>query len=111
MSSPLGKCDTEDNPTVVRGKMAPCMRTDCGTCVHACTFERIYSSLNCDTCIFLWHSTEEAEADAEYTSAVNEIIGLEQTDDITPQAPLYTVSPIGNMHIAVDNIMFIFAII
>ena len=88
-----------------------CTRTNCGTCVHACTFERIYSSLNCDTCIFLWHPTEEAQADAEYTAAVNELIGLEQTDDVTPQAPLSTVSPIGNIPIAVDNIMFIFAII
>ena len=77
--------------------MAPCTRTNCGTCVHECTFERIYSSLNCDTCIFLWHPTEEAQADAEYTAAVNELIGLEQTDDVTPQAPLSTVSPIGNI--------------
>ena len=38
----------------------------------------------------------EADAlEAEFVADVNEVIGLQQTDDITTQGPLYTVEPWG----------------
>ena len=44
-------------------------------------------------CLFLLSEADAAEA--EYVAGVNEVMGLQAEDDITTQAPLSTVTAIG----------------
>ena len=49
----------------------------------------------------------EADAlEAEFVADVNEVIGLQQTDDITTQGPLYTVEPWGVFLVCVNRLFF-----
>ena len=43
----------------------------------------------------LFPVTEGNAADAELQASIKEVMGLQSTDDITTQAPIYTAAPIG----------------